>query len=388
MTTPSPNASRLKRDLTALVGFDTQNPPGREVELADFLRDLLAAEGFVVALQEYKPGRVNLIATLANGAGPVLGLNTHMDVVPVGEGWSSNPFRLREADGRLYGRGACDCKGPLAAMVESLRMLASDRVAWSGTLVGVFVADEEIASEGAKFYAAGKPHIDYAIIGEPTSNATFIAHKGSLRPVVRVYGVSGHSGTPDLGENAIYRAAELLSVVREHHEKVVRHRSHPLVGAASLTVTRVNGGHADNVLPGSCDLLLDRRMIPGEDEDVVKGEILNLLRSAHERLGLRAEVVDYRATTGGAAQTAADEPIVLASLAAGRAHGVTDPGPFGFQGACDLVHFAGIGAKGVVVGPGSLSVAHRPDEFVPVDELVAASLIYRDVALTMLRMAS
>lgn len=382
--TLSPDIGRVKRDLAALVGFDTQNPPGREIELASFLRELIAAEGFDITLQEYKPGRVNLVASLTNGAGPVFALNTHMDVVPAGEGWSSDPFKLHEASGKLYGRGACDCKGPLAAILESLRMLAANRTAWSGTLLGVFVADEEIASEGAKFYASTRPRIDYAIVGEPTSNATFSAHKGSLRPVVRVHGVSAHSGTPHLGENAIYRAGELLGLVKQHHERVVQRRSHPLVGEASLTVTRISGGHADNVLPASCDLLLDRRMIPGESEEAVKEEIATLLRTAKEQFGLRAEIVDYRATTGGATETATGEPIIQACLAACRAHGVSAPGPFGFQGACDLVHFAGIGAKGAVVGPGALATAHKPDEFVPVDELMTASLIYRDIALAML----
>src|SRR6267142_2689140 len=237
-----------------------------------------------------------------------------------------------------FARGACDCKGPLVAMLEAMRMLAAERAAWSGTLLGVFVADEEIASEGAKFYASTGPKIDTAVIGEPTSNATFTAHKGSLRPVVRVYGVSAHSGTPHLGENAIYRAGELLGLVAEHHEKVVRHRTHPLVGAASLTVTRLNGGHADNVLPGTCDLLLDRRMVPGEDEGVVKREIGDLLALVGKRFGVRAEIVDYKATTGGATETALDAAIVQASLAASRAHGAAKPGPFGFQGGCDLVH--------------------------------------------------
>jgi acetylornithine deacetylase/succinyl-diaminopimelate desuccinylase family protein len=385
MMSPSPDAGRMKRDLAALIGFDTQNPPGHEAELAVFLRDLISAEGFELTLQAFKPGRVNVIAKLENGAGPVFALNTHMDVVPAGDGWSSDPFTLREANGRLYGRGACDCKGPLAAMVETLRMLARNRNAWSGTLLGVFVADEEIASEGAKSYASTKPHIDYAIVGEPTSNTTVTAHKGSLRPLVRVQGVSAHSGTPHLGENAIYRAGELVGVVSEYHDTVIRRRSHPLVGGASLTVTRVSGGHADNVLPGSCDLLLDRRMIPGEDESATKEEIEALLEFAHQRFGVRANVIEYRATTGGATETAVEEPIVRASLAASRAYGTGDPGPFGFQGACDLVHFASIGAKGVVVGPGALAVAHKPDEFVPVDELVAASLIYRDVVLAMLR---
>jgi acetylornithine deacetylase/succinyl-diaminopimelate desuccinylase len=381
----SPDVARMKQELARLVAIDTQNPPGHEALAAQYLRDVLVTDGFDVSLQEYKPGRVNVVARLENGAGPLFAFNTHMDVVPVGDGWSSDPLGLTERDGRLYGRGACDCKGPLAAMLESLRMLVADRAAWSGTLLGVFVADEEIASEGAKFYAASRPKIDAAVVGEPTSNAIFSAHKGSLRPVVRVYGVSAHSGTPHLGENAIYRAGELLGLVAEHHDKVVRHRSHPLVGAASLTVTRINGGHADNVLPGACDVLLDRRMIPGEDEGEVKREIGEMLMLARERFGLRAEVVDYKATTGGATETALDSPIVQASLAASRAHGVAKPGPFGFQGGCDLVHFRSIGAQGIVIGPGDLAVAHKPDEFVPVDEFITSSLIYRDVAKAMLR---
>src|ERR1700704_3566930 len=381
----SPDVARMKHELAVLVSIYAQNSPRREAPLPHFLRGPLVNEGFKVTLQEYKLERINVVARLENGTGPVFAFNTHMDVVPVGEGWSSDPFVLKETDGRLYGRGACDCKGPLAAMLEAMRMLAAERAAWSGTLLGVFVADEEIASEGAKFYAGSGPKIHAAVVGEPTSNATFTAHKGSLRPMVRVYGVSAHSGTPHLGENAIYRAGELLGLVAEHHENVVRHRTHPLVGAASLTVTRMNGGHADNVLPGACDLLLDRRMVPGEDEEAVKREIDQLLVVAHERFGLRAEIVDYKATTGGATETAADSPIVQASLAASRAHGVTKPGPFGFQGGCDLVHFRKLGAQGTVIGPGDLAVAHKPDEFVPVDEFVAASLIYHDVAKAMLR---
>ena len=381
----SPDVGRMKRELADLVAIDTQNPPGNEARAAQYLQRLLTTEGFEVSQQEYKPDRINVIARLENGAGPVFALNTHMDVVPVGDGWSSDPFALKEMDGRLYGRGACDSKGPLAAMLEAMRMLAAERAAWSGTLLGVFVADEEIASEGAKFYAASAPKIDAAVVGEPTSNATFTAHKGSLRPVVRVHGVSAHSGTPHLGENAIYRAGELLGLVAEHHEKVVRHRTHPLVGAASLTVTRMNGGHADNVLPGTCDLLLDRRMVPGEDEGAVKREIGDLLTLARTRFGVRAEIIDYKATTGGATETALDTPIVQASLAASRAHGATKPGPFGFQGGCDLVHFRSIGAQGTVIGPGDLAVAHKPDEFVPVDEFISCSLIYRDVAKAMLR---
>ncbi len=379
-----PDIDRMKRELAALIAIRTENPPGGEAEAAAYVGELLVPSGFSIRLMEYRSGRFNLEARLENGSGPVFAFNTHMDTVPAGEGWASDAFQLREADGKLFGRGTCDCKGPLIAMVEAMRMLANDRGAWSGTLLGVFVGDEEVASEGARFYAATKPQIDFTVVGEPTSNATVSAHKGSLRPVVRVHGVTAHSGTPHLGENAILRAGQLIGMIAELHETVVRLRTHPLVGAASLTVTRICGGHADNVLPGSCDLLLDRRMVPGEDEEAVRREIEDLLTAARQRFGLRADILEYKPTTGGSTETVGDSAIVAASLAACVAHGVSEPGPFGFQGACDLVHFRSLGAEGTVIGPGSLSDAHKPNEFVPLDEFVAASLIYRDIAKSML----
>lgn len=385
MTLSSPDISRMKRDLAALVAINTENPPGREREAAELISQWLQEAGFDLTLSEYASGRTNVIARLENGAGPCFAFNTHIDVVPAGSGWQQDPFTLTERDGKLFGRGACDAKGPLVAMIEAMRMLASQPENWSGTLMGIFVADEEVASEGAKFYVREAPaKIDFAVIGEPTSNTTYSAHKGSLRPLVRVHGVTAHSGTPELGENAIFRAAQLLGLVEQQHEHSVRCRCHPLVGSASLTVTRISGGHADNVLPDSCELLLDRRMVPGEDEEQVKQELRDLLTLAEEKFGVRSEIVTFKPTTGGATETAIDEAIVQAGLAACRAQGLEDPGPFGFQGGCDLVHFRSLGTKGIVIGPGSLSVAHKPDEFVPVDEFIAASDIYRDVALKMM----
>jgi succinyl-diaminopimelate desuccinylase len=381
----SPDGPRMKANLERLVAFNTENPPGRESEAAHFLASLLRSDGFAVSLDEYKSGRVNLVARLENGTGPVFAFNTHMDVVPAGEGWSSDPFRLRESSGNLYGRGSCDAKGPLIAMIEAMRLLKTACSSWRGTVLGVFVADEEVASEGAKRYASTSPQIDFVVVGEPTSNGTVVSHKGSLRPRIRIHGVSAHSGTPDLGVNAIYQAARFLALVEEHHAAVVRQRSHPIVGQASLTVTRANAGIADNVVPDHCDLLLDRRMVPGEHEDAVRHEFSELSNAAAQKFGVRAEILEYIATTGGATETALDHPIVIASLAASRRHGAKVATPQGFQGGCDLVHFRSVGTQGTVIGPGSLAVAHKPDEFVPVDEFIAASLIYQDVALDMLK---
>jgi acetylornithine deacetylase/succinyl-diaminopimelate desuccinylase len=383
-----PDRARMTGDLERLVAFNTENPPGREVEAARFLADRLAVAGFDIALSEFMTGRVNVVARLDNGPGPVFAFNSHIDTVPAGDGWTSDPFRLVERGGRLVGRGSCDAKGPIAAMVEALRLLAADRASWSGTLLGVFVADEETESRGAKSFATGRPRIDQVVIGEPTSNTTYTAHKGSLRPVVRVHGVTAHSGTPHLGENAIYKAGRLLGLIAEHHETHVCKRCHPLVGSASLTVTRISAGIADNVVPDRCDLLLDRRMVPGEDEEAVKRELYGLLDTAWAEFGVRAEIVAFQPTTGGPTETALSEPIVAACMEAATGNGYPHDAPQGFQGGCDLVHFRSLGAVGTVLGPGSLAVAHKPDEFVPVEEFVASARIYGDVALRMLRSAA
>jgi acetylornithine deacetylase/succinyl-diaminopimelate desuccinylase len=370
--------------LEHLVSIDTQNPPGSEVEAAQVLRTVLAEIGFEAADDEYAPGRANVIGKIDNGPGPVFAFNTHIDVVPAGEGWTYPPLQLTQERDRLYGRGSNDAKGPLAAMVCACQRLAADRSDWSGTLLAVFVGDEEAASSGAKHYAAGRPKVDFAIIGEPTSNNVVSAHKGSLRPLVRVRGLTAHSGTPDLGINAIFKAARLLGLL-EDHAKGLSTQSHPLCGSSSLTVTRATGGHADNVVPEVFDFLIDRRMVPGESETAARAEIEGILAEAQKTYGIDAEILEWRPTTGGPTETPADHPIVRTALAAAAAQGADGTRSYGFQGGCDLVHFRSIGASGAVLGPGDLAVAHKPDEFVPISELHAAVSIYETIARQMLR---
>jgi len=371
--------TRLITTLDRLVSINTENPPGRETEAAQLILSELQSMGCRVDAVDILPGRTNVIAVFENGPGPVFAFNTHIDVVPAGDGWTTDPFRLRESNGQLFGRGSCDAKGPLVAMLEAMRMMISAPENWSGTLIGAFVADEEAASLGAKAYVKTMPHIDYCAIGEPTSCTTVTAHKGSMRPLVRVRGRTAHSGMPDSGVNAILKAAPLLRLIEAHHDEI-RSRQHNLVGSASLTVTRSSGGHADNVVPENCEFLLDRRMIPGEREDQVRDEIEALVADAARESGTEMEVVEYRATTGGATETAPDHPIVgIAQTACHHHNGVATP-ISGFSGGCDLVHFRAVGAQGIVLGPGSLEVAHQPDEFVPVGELIRSAHIYHDIA--------
>lgn len=377
------DAGPLARDLEALVAFDTSNPPRGEAEAARWVRARLAAAGCAAETVDLGGDRMNVVARFENGPGPVFAFNTHLDVVPAGAGWTTDPFSLRRRGDDLVGRGACDAKGPLASMIAAIEALVAARAQWSGALLGVFVADEEVASMGARAYAAGAPSVDFCMIGEPTSCRTVIAHKGSLRPVVHVRGQAAHSGAPDLGVNAILKCAPLFAAIAAEHARIAARR-HPLVGSPSLTVTRCNAGQADNVVPDLCELLLDRRMIPGEDEAEVRQEIAAIVAQAAREAGVAMGVSGYRLTTGGASETPAGDPVVAAAQAACRRHLGRETPTGGFQGGCDLVHFRGIGAAGVILGPGDLSVAHKPDEHVPMGELVLAARIYRDTALAML----
>lgn len=261
---PSPDRARAIARLERLVGFNTENPPGRETEAIDYLAAIFRSMGWQAEIAELAPGRANLIAKLCNGEEPVFAFNSHADVVPAGGGWTGDPFMLSARGGNLYGRGACDAKGQVACMVEACELLTLMRANWSGTLMAVFVADEEVASMGARAFAATGPKIDFCVIGEPTSNSVAVAHKGSMRPLVRVKGVPAHSGSPERGVNPLYKAAHLLSMIEEAHD-VLRKISHPLLGSPSLTVTRANGGHAD-ILQACrihCDLVL--AMLPAHN---------------------------------------------------------------------------------------------------------------------------
>jgi acetylornithine deacetylase/succinyl-diaminopimelate desuccinylase-like protein len=169
----------------------------------------------------------------------------------------------------------------------------------------------------------------------------------------------------------------------DERDRERRNRNHPLVGHASLTVTRIAGGIGDNIVPDDCEMVLDRRLLPGEALDDALNDLHALLARANRDCGVEAEIAAIR-TMAGPAETAVVDPLVVEAVAISRGHGVTFPQPGGLTGGCDLVHFRDAGAVGIVLGPGSLDVAHQPDEYVGKDDLVRSALIYRDIAVAMM----
>jgi acetylornithine deacetylase/succinyl-diaminopimelate desuccinylase-like protein len=208
-------------------------------------------------------------------------------------------------------------------MVEAGRLLASRRDLWRGRLIMMFVADEEIDGGGSIALAKQPPRPDLIVIGEPTNNAVYAAHKGCLRPLIRAKGKAAHSGRPELGVNAILAASHLTSLFGAR-DLELRAQSHPLVGHASLTVTRIAGGNADNVVPDNCELVLDRRLLPGETLDAALDDLQALLTRAKRDHGAEAEIATIR-TKAGPTETAVEDPLVRNAVAISRARGVTLP---------------------------------------------------------------
>jgi acetylornithine deacetylase/succinyl-diaminopimelate desuccinylase len=168
----SPDRARIVELLAQLVAFDTANPPGRERPAAEFLVTALRSAGCEATAIDLAPGRTNAVGRIDNGPGPVFAFNSHIDTVPAGEGWSRDPFRLTAADGRLYGRGACDAKGSIAAMTEAVRLLGAERGRWQGTLIAAFVADEETTSIGARGFVSSGIRVDQRTHLEPHHERT------------------------------------------------------------------------------------------------------------------------------------------------------------------------------------------------------------------------
>jgi acetylornithine deacetylase len=367
-----------------LIRLNTDSPPGNEQIVAEFLATYLRSLGLETEVQVVEPGRANVLARLGPaGERPHLILNGHTDTVPAGSGWTFDPYGGQTQDGRLYGRGASDMKGGLAAMIAAVEAIIRSGVPLRGSLTIAGVMDEENGQGGTRYAVAHGLRGDFAIVGEPTELLPVIAHKGDMYIEVVTKGVEAHASTPEAGVNAIEHMAEVIVELRSLAEGL-KARSHALVGSPTLTVGTIEGGVTTCMVPGACRVTADRRVLPGEQPSDVVDEV----RAAVERVRARCPDLQAEVRMAGFAppmETPSDTPVVEAIRAATAEVVGQDPGVHGWSAACDANILVREGATPTVVfGPGSIArQAHRPDESVGIDELVAAAKIY---ALTILRL--
>lgn len=368
------------------------SPSGEEGHVAEYLASYMEGEGLAVELQEVPGGRsdasrYNVIGRLSlAAAGPRLLLTGHTDVVPPGSiGWTVPPYAGEVREGRLYGRGAADMKGGIASMVEAACALRREEADAAGELVLAFVVGEEEDQSGTRYLVASdRFRADFAYVGEPTELKPVACHNGLVSVTVTVVGRSAHASRPEEGLNAIDGMHLFLDNLRALR-RTVGAKTHELTGHANLTPGTIRGGEVSNMVPDRCTLSLDRRLLPGEDAAGALHEIegvASAVRASEPQLEVSVEA----GLIEDPLETPPDHRVVTALRRAIDAATGADPGVAGWTATCDAGHLSTAGrVPTVVFGPGSLSQAHKPDEFVRVDELETAARVYVLAARELLR---
>jgi len=379
--TGAAGATPILTRLGEFIAAPSPTPPGDVARVAAMVADWATAMGATVTRQEVEPGLDNVLALLRFGPGPRLVFNTHMDVTnPDQQVWTTPPYQPVLRDGRLYGRGACDAKGSLVAMLTAMQALASQPAGLYGEVLLTAVMGEEAGGLGSAYLVGQGITGDGAVVGEPTGLRVARAHKGTYIRQVTFRGVAAHSASPWLGRNAVLPAAAFCLLCEEQNA-ILAESPHPLLGPATLTVTLINGGTLQNTVPGQATVTVDRRLIPGDTHAGCDEELARVL----ERLsGSRpdAEVADITVVVATSpSQTPDDAPIVDVALAAAADVGRSQAGAVGFGAGCDMSKLVNTAAiPTVICGPGRLDQAHRPDEFVDAGQVEDAALLYERIA--------
>ncbi len=374
--------------LGQLVGFKTVSRDPNEALIVYIAGHLRESGARVRVLPGIMPGKVNLLASIGpEGAGGMI-LSGHSDVVPVdGQDWGTDPFTLNRREDRLYGRGASDMKGFIAA---AMALAARLRGRVLGQPLHIAIShDEETGCIGVRSMLAALAAEGFAargcIIGEPTGLRVATGHKGKIAGCICCRGQAAHSANPELGSNAIYLAAAMVGEVRDLQDWLRAHGAHDAAYAvpySTLHIGTIAGGTALNIVPDACDMAFEMRFLPGDEP----AALLARLRQAGARLAgaeitrgrlAAVEVIEQNNYPG--LETPADAAIVaLACAAAGNA----DTYKAGFGSEAGLFNDV-LGLSSVVCGPGSIDRAHKPDEYITTAELAACDVFLDRIAETL-----
>ncbi len=374
--------------------------PRREVEIGRFLVGWFRDRWIDAELQPVDDDRANVIARIPGGDGPSLILNGHLDTVPAGD--MPDAFTPRIENGTLWGRGACDMKGAIAAMACAMAAItrgeasvlaqidtkhARERscASLAGDLLFVGTVDEESGSLGVKALVDAGITADYAIIGEPTSLRVAVAHKGSCFVRVSLIGRGAHGSCPEQGVNAASYAARIVSSMEDELRPRLAERTHPLLGSSTVNVGRICGGTQPNIVPETCEIEIDRRYLPGEKSPV--SEIREIVASiCHDVEGLSFDVAEMPMTSKVPhvpLGTSSDSTVARAAMKACRQARLPAE-PVGVTYWSDGGHLAANGIETIVLGPGDIANAHGPRDHVAIEQLSAAVSLYREIALRLL----
>lgn len=357
------NRQRLIKLTQKLIRINSQNPPGNEREIVSFLRDYLADFGLKSRVYELAKGRPNIIARLKSGdpkAKTIL-ISPHLDTVPAGKGWKFPPFKGVIKLGRIYGRGATDCKCNLAAAVETMNSLVEDRARIKNHILFAATADEESGSGLGliPLLRKGILKADYALILDSDEFEIIIAQKGLIHFKVSVSGKKAHGAYPRQGINAINIACGIIRDLEKH--KFSFH-PHPLLKGPTINAGTIHGGDKVNMVADWCDFELDLRYLPGGSAKNVLADIKRLIAKRAKRFKIKIDGIQNPYEI--------NKRHILAQslLKCWREHSKS-AGFKGSEGATVITFFKERGIPAVATGFGSRGCAHINDEYVKIENL-------------------
>jgi succinyl-diaminopimelate desuccinylase len=368
---------QLLSDLVALPSVNPEREVARtdapfgEGRMADYVEHYFQRLGVRVGRQAAFAGRDSVLVLVPGQdprAAPIL-LEAHMDTV--GVAGMEGPFAPRLDGGRLYGRGACDTKATLAAMMLALRELLEAGAPLRRGVCLVGAADEEFSQTGVQRLVESGMAFSAAIVGEPTGLRIVSAHNGQVYFKIVAHGKAAHTSNPQFGVNAIYTMTDVINVLRHGVGSTYPFRRHALCGTPQLTVSLIQGGSSEHVVPESCEASLDRRIIPGETWSDAAAEIKGWLAARLDAQTLQRIDVKEPYHIALPLDTPVDHALVRglyrvaeSVLGAAQIAGV----PYN----TDATHLSAAGVPTVVFGPGDIAQAHTTNEWVEVDQVIAA----------------
>ena len=372
--------------LKTLIAIPSVNPMGRNVSIQDgiygegrltnFLQHWLTGIGLTVRRQTVSEGRDNIIATYESNSSPYhLIMEAHQDTVPV-DGMIVDPFHAKLEGSRLYGRGSCDVKGPMTAMLLCLKRLQESNPKNSCSVTLVLAVDEEHSHSGIDHYCdqlnQEKKNSEYhaAIIAEPTNLNLVTSHKGAVRWIIETKGIACHSSAPDQGQNAIYSMADVIHQIETLTHQLELRTPHEELGKPTISIGVIEGGACVNMVAEHCEIQIDRRLLPGEDAKTaikdVRDTILKAPNIDENLIYFQPPWVQTKPFDG---RNNIDflKPLkecIIPENDPCHCYGVPFGTDAGFLANCNI--------PSVVFGPGSIDQAHTKDEWIDIPQIEKA----------------
>jgi succinyl-diaminopimelate desuccinylase len=369
--------------LSDLISINSVNPAfdpssAGETKIGQFVWDFFKHHRISVEKQEVLPSRFNIMGKI-RGKAPAhcLLFDAHLDTVSV-QGMEIPPFVPEIHNHRMYGRGSCDVKAGLAAMMMALRQVAQNGTEPPLSICLLASVDEEHSFQGIRHLARHIIPAVGAVVAEPTELGIINCHKGILRWKIRVLGRSAHSAKPHLGINAISKTSRLIQTLEENLPPRYASQTHPRLGPATFNVGTISGGVQVNLVPAHCEIAIDRRTLPGETTEEVLGEFAAIIRKLEEDDPDFKAIQDPLTLEDPPLETSSQHPLI-ASAAAACYRWAGKSSISGVPYATNASKLSQAGIPSIVLGPGNIDQAHTAREFVDLEQVVQAAEIYLDI---------